>query len=197
MKLMTLFILSSFLMPMTASAVYKGFRNYTLRCGSEGFSPNQCEFRKKSFGAVKKNTISGSSCDYGKTWGYSGYYAWVHSGCELDMLVFEDVPGDSYQHVLCMSSNYQVAKCVIRHSFKEIELVTQLSKSNCMEGVSWGYDWDDWVEANILWVSDGCKGVFRTSLEVVEPPVSDDDAVEDGDDPFETSDDEIVIIDIE
>ncbi|MBP7370361.1 MAG: DUF3011 domain-containing protein [Arenimonas sp.] len=57
----------------------------------------------------------------------------------------------------CESSNGQTRTCPINDSAGNVYLKTQLSRSGCYEGSTWGsYD-------NSVWVSNGCRAVFRVS----------------------------------
>lgn len=57
----------------------------------------------------------------------------------------------------CESSNGQTRNCPIHNATGKVYLKTQLSRSGCYEGSSWGtYD-------NSVWVSNGCRAVFRVS----------------------------------
>jgi Protein of unknown function (DUF3011) len=56
----------------------------------------------------------------------------------------------------CESSNGQTRNCPT-NSAGQVYLKTQLSRSGCYEGSTWGqYD-------NSIWVSNGCRAVFRVS----------------------------------
>ena len=191
----------------SAHGIYKGFRSYSLHCASENYNPSYCQFRGKSLGAVKKQTLSGASCDYGKSWGFSSHHAWVHSGCELELKVFEDVEGDDYQHALCQSIDYQVGKCKINEPIQQMEMVVQLSGAACIEDVTWGYGWDEWLGSDVLWVLDGCSAIFR--FRPLEPSIpggigggddGDDDSSSDddsGDDNNDFGDDDALIFDLD
>jgi hypothetical protein len=55
--------------------------------------------------------------------------------------------------VTCESSDGKRNECAL-DTRGDARLVSQLSKSPCTEGVSWG------VGRHSIWVSDGCRGVF-------------------------------------
>lgn len=57
----------------------------------------------------------------------------------------------------CESSSGQTRNCPINNAAGNVYLKTQLSRSGCYEGSTWGhYD-------NSVWVSNGCRAVFRVS----------------------------------
>ena len=112
--------------------------------------------------------------------------------------------GDDYQHLLCQSVDYQVGKCRMKQPVDRVELVVQLSGAACIENMTWGYDWDEWLGDHVLWVLDGCSGVFRFVESAAtgggQPPVVGPiDPIDNGgdDDGGDDSDDGVLIFDLD
>lgn len=57
--------------------------------------------------------------------------------------------------ITCESANNNYNRCRA-DTRGGVTLVTQLSKSGCYQGNTWGYD------SRFIWVSNGCRAVFRT-----------------------------------
>ena len=152
---------------------YRGFRTYNLSCDSEQSNLKYCRLRTDTVGVIKQKTTSGSKCNFGETWGYSSRYIWVNDGCAADFIVFEDMEGDDYKHIMCQSINYQVGTCPTREFVdpSSLRLVIQTSSSTCRLYESWGFDYDQWIDGDYLWTTDGCSGLFTYKAREVEPGI--------------------------
>lgn len=115
--------------------------------------------------------FSRAACIEGRTWGWDRRGVWVSHGCRAE---FESAgpgggpgwgpgPGPGWgggsgwapppQTVRCESSRGRVQHCAVG-PVRSIRLQRQLSRGECREGYSWGWD------RGMLWVSHGCRGEF-------------------------------------
>ena len=60
--------------------------------------------------------------------------------------------------IQCSSDQNRPNECRVDGLIQDARLSRQLSRSQCVEGRSWG------VRGNGLWVTDGCRGEFRVRL---------------------------------
>ena len=61
----------------------------------------------------------------------------------------------SAQNIACGSEQGQRQSCAPPFKLSRAELVDQQSGTRCVLGDNWGFTRDE------LWVSDGCRGLFR------------------------------------
>lgn len=77
--------------------------------------------------------------------------------------------------IRCASKNYSYSFCQMdTGQGSRVELVSQLSGSECIEGRTWG-----WNRAGV-WVDKGCAGAFRVSRRWERPQRPDRDDDDDG-----------------
>ncbi|HKR67154.1 MAG TPA: DUF3011 domain-containing protein, partial [Thermoanaerobaculia bacterium] len=120
------------------------------------------ECRIGSSGVVRMvMEMSARSCFEGATWGTrEGGIVWVDRGCRA-MFAIDALASGS---IFCESLNGLRAVCSATTT-KGVSLARQLSKDECFEGVSWGYDPD----RNIIWVDHGCRGEFALARRKQSP----------------------------
>lgn len=120
-------------------------------CDSPNSSYREC--RVGSFGKVRLVfERSEGRCHEGVTWGTrSDGIVWVDRGCSATFAV----DARTTNTVVCESQNEQLQICTADTS-KGVVLRRQLSKAECVEGLSWG--WDE--RRRDIWVDDGCRAEF-------------------------------------
>jgi hypothetical protein len=62
------------------------------------------------------------------------------------------------QTVTCNSSRYAYQNCPVRGEIVSAHILRQTSRSQCVEGRTWGYDY------NGLWVDQGCQATFKVRV---------------------------------
>lgn len=99
-------------------------------------------------------------CRLGQTWGYDYGGIWVR-GCRGEFEIGRR--GDGYgwggdyrgtDYVVCESRDFRYQSCEVRDTRGGVRLVNQISKTECIEGRSWGFD------RRQVWVDEGCAGEF-------------------------------------
>jgi DUF3011 family protein len=121
-------------------------------CESTGGAYREC--RIGSSGVIKLvMEMSDRQCFEGISWGTrEPGVVWVNRNCRATFTVDKANPG---ARVVCESLNGGRAVCLADID-KGVALTRQLSKDECFEGLSWGYD----AERNLIWVDRGCRGEF-------------------------------------
>ncbi len=136
----------------------------TFTCESRDNRRRQCAV---SFGRGNRVTvirnISSQPCVEGDTWGYDGAGVWVDRGCRAEFRVIQGSGGNypgpgpggggSAETVRCESRDYKRTFCDVGR-VQDVRLRRQISKSQCVEGQTWGYD------RRRLWVDQGCGAEF-------------------------------------
>jgi hypothetical protein len=145
-----------------------------INCSSSGYAYNTCYVGQNIQFARLVTQLSRSACIEGSTWGYSYDSIWVDQGCkanfEVVTLDYDPPPGGgghyppayppppAYEEFIsCASSKYRFNSCYPANGLRirYAQLSRQDSRSQCLEGDSWGYD------NNRIWVDKGCRGEFR------------------------------------
>lgn len=113
---------------------------------------------------------SRSPCIEGESWGTNRNGVWVDRGCRAEFEVNTwggGRPGQGHPPgygqpgygndglIRCESRDNRQMRCPANIGRGDVELVTQLSRSQCLEGATYGWD------AQSIWVSGGCRGDFR------------------------------------
>jgi hypothetical protein len=149
-------------------------RGQLVVCSSREFRENYCPADTRG-GVQLVRQMSSTPCHEGRTWGYDRRGIWVSGGCEAQFATgyqnrgYGDRPGaygDEDQRrnygaeprgglVVCESRDYRYTRCETGRA-RRVELVRQLSKSECRYGQSWGYDREG------VWVDRGCAAEFST-----------------------------------
>ena len=160
-----------------------------ITCDSYPGSQSQCEIQGTIVSAYIQNDLSGGRCIYGQTFNYDQTSIYVSNGCAATVVVtFENQnspqpqpwpqpqpqpqpwpqpqpqpqpwPQPQYQtqDVQCSSQGHHYQECYTNfHQIQTVWLLQQLSHSNCQQGQSYGSN------GNRIWVSDGCRAVFRVT----------------------------------
>jgi hypothetical protein len=111
------------------------------------------------------NQLSRSSCIEGRTWGWDRQGIWVTGGCraefEIDQGYGSGYGDDRYGRdygrnrvFRCESTNSRTVYCDADTRYG-VRLLTQHSRSACVEGRTWGYN------ARGVWVTRGCRAQFQ------------------------------------
>jgi hypothetical protein len=111
------------------------------------------------------NQLSRSNCIEGRTWGWDRQGIWVGDGCRGEFEIdqgrnygYDDRYGNSAygrdRVVRCESTDSRTKYCDVDTRYG-VRLLTQHSRSACIEGRSWGFN------ARGIWVSNGCRAQFQ------------------------------------
>lgn len=148
----------------------------TFVCESYNNQYEECEVGARG-GVRLLQQWSRSPCIEGQTWGVERGTVWVDNGCRAEFQVqpylgggrpgsghgqpgygqpgYGQQPGYGNDLIRCESRDNRQVRCPANIGRGEVELVTQLSKSPCIEGNTYDYDQQS------IWVSGGCRGDFR------------------------------------
>lgn len=134
----------------------------TWPCESTGGAYREC--RIASSGVIKLvMEMSDRQCFEGVTWGTrEGGVVWVDRGCRATFTVDKVNPGG---RVLCESLNGSRAVCPADTSHGAW-VSRQLSKAECFEGLSWGFD----PERDLIWVDQGCRAEITLGRKPAKEP---------------------------
>jgi hypothetical protein len=149
-----------------------------VRCESNDGRLNRCPLPYGSGRMIVERQYSRSACIEGRTWGQDRNGIWVDDGCRADFRSAGygggygggGYPGGGYddgynggyddgyrygngQTIRCESNDGRTRHCTTYGSGRA-RLVRQLSRSACIEGRTWGSDY------NGVWVSQGCRAEF-------------------------------------
>lgn len=72
-------------------------------------------------------------------------------------------PADAQQQVRCSSTNYQYQFCPAGDGVIGVSIMSQFSRTACVEGRSWG-----WNHRGV-WVNNGCDAMFRVDARPAPP----------------------------
>ena len=142
-----------------------------IRCESNDGRVHECATGGGRVVLERKH--SRCACIEGRSWGYGRRGIWVSQGCRADFRVlgygggygggyndgYDGDHHDGYGYgvtVRCESNDGRTNRCGISGRGRA-QLVRQLSRAACIEGRTWGSDY------NSVWVSDGCRGEFAAS----------------------------------
>lgn len=132
--------------------------NRIIRCESTDNRERICNTGWR--GATLVRQLSKTQCIEGQNWGSRNGAIWVTNGCRAEFT--EGRGGGSWGGGGGGNSNAGVVRCeshdnrqrVCPTGWRSSTLVRQLSKSQCVEGRTWGSS-----NGNV-WVSDGCRAEF-------------------------------------
>jgi hypothetical protein len=128
-----------------------------IKCESRGGRWNHCPAQTEA-GVALAQQLSKQPCLRNQSWGTDASGVWVASGCrgEFRLLGAEPEPeATAPPNVLrCESLDRRARRCD-GETGTGVRMVKQLSKSECVEGRSWGFD------AHGVWVEDGCRAEFE------------------------------------
>ncbi|MGB3394086.1 MAG: DUF3011 domain-containing protein [Stenotrophomonas sp.] len=130
----------------------------TLRCESNDNRRRVCNTGWR--GATLVRQLSKTQCVEGRNWGSGNGTLWVDNGCRAE---FAEGRGSgssggwsgSGETLRCESNDNRQRVC--HSNWRRAVLVRQLSKSQCIEGRSWG------SSNGAVWVSNGCRAEFGES----------------------------------
>ena len=125
-----------------------------VRCDSVNERPRQCttNFRNR---AVINRTFSRNECVEGRTWGQSPGMVWVNRGCRAEFVESRSGwEGNNGYSVTCASPSEAYRTCSWNNRYGRPVLIETLSRTQCVEGRTWGY------RGNAIWVDRGCRGRF-------------------------------------
>ena len=148
----------------TAAQQWGGQQRF--RCESNDGRTNYCNVDTRD-GVVLVRQLSRGPCIEGQSWGWDRRGVWVSQGCRAEFETgggwggnpgWGGGPGHGGdwgggQRVVCESRNQRTNYCDI-DTRGGVTLVRQLSRGECTEGRSWGWD------RRGVWVSNGCRGEF-------------------------------------
>ncbi|MGO4260956.1 DUF3011 domain-containing protein [Lysobacter sp. TAB13] len=128
-----------------------------IKCESRGGRWNHCPAQTEA-GVALAQQLSKQPCLRNQSWGTDASGVWVAGGCrgEFRLLGAEPEPeAAAPPNVLrCESLDRRARRCD-GETGTGVRMVKQLSKSECVEGRSWGFD------AHGVWVEDGCRAEFE------------------------------------
>ncbi|MGH8080707.1 MAG: DUF3011 domain-containing protein [Lysobacter sp.] len=129
-----------------------------IKCESRGGRWNHCPAKTEA-GVALAQQLSKQPCLRNQSWGTDAGGVWVSGGCrgEFRLLGVEPVAEAATAApnvVRCESLDRRARRCD-GDTGAGVRMVKQLSKSECVEGRSWGFD------AHGVWVEDGCRAEFE------------------------------------
>ena len=134
---------------------YPGNRPDIVRCESAKGRPVSCKADVRG-GARLVRQLSRSPCVEGETWGVGDGEVWVKMGCRADFgLGDTEAVAPGPQFVKCESNATSSRRHCPAITVGGVQLIRQLSKSQCIQHSTWGYD------RNSVWVSQGCRAEFQ------------------------------------
>ncbi len=155
-----------------------GFANLQstrIACASTDYKPSQCGIN----GIIRHVTLvrqdSKTACIQGQNFNFNTYNVVVTGGCRgvFEVLYYSNNNdgGDnnnggyrpepsrpSTQVISCGSKDYKYNSCYTNGVVAFVELISQQSKSGCIQGSTFGASYDR------IWVDKGCAGNFRVFL---------------------------------
>ena len=140
-----------------------------VRCESNDGRMNRCSVPYGNGRVVLERQHSRNACIEGRSWGQDRNGIWVDDGCRGDFRIagygggygnggYDDGRyGGGYGRTFrCESNDGRTRHCSDGNGRGRAQLVRQLSRTACIEGRSWGSDY------NGVWVSQGCRGEFSS-----------------------------------
>jgi len=126
----------------------------TITCSSDDMHRHTCEVDARG-GAQLVRQISGSPCEFGRSWGYDARGIWVDRGCRAEFQVGNVSFGgwESGYDIYCASDDGSRHFCPARTDMG-VRLSRQRSGSECILGRTWGYT------RRGVWVDQGCRADF-------------------------------------
>ena len=126
-----------------------------VRCESSKGRPESCKAETRA-GVRLAKQLSRSPCREGDTWGVRPGEIWVKHGCRGDFAIGDlgTITEGGPVVFKCESTGAGRKRCPVS-TRAGIRLVRQLSRSECIEHSTWGYDEDN------VWVSQGCRAEFQ------------------------------------
>lgn len=147
-----------------------GYPGGIVVCESHDGRSRYCDIDTRG-GVTLVRQLSRAACIEGRTWGWDRRGLWVSEGCRGEFASGRGPGGPGYGNpgyggpgygnpgyggartVRCESQDGRMRICDFGRA-REVRLVRQLSRSECREGYSWGWD------RHGLWVNHGCRAEF-------------------------------------
>ncbi|MFT3756037.1 MAG: DUF3011 domain-containing protein [Pseudoxanthomonas sp.] len=133
----------------------------SFRCESNDNRQRQCSVDTRG-GVQLVRQLSKTQCVQGRNWGWDRNGVWVNGGCRGEFVAgrggggYYPGNGSSYgQSFRCESNDNRQRQCSV-DTRGGVQLVRQLSKTQCVQGRNWGWD------RNGVWVTGGCRAEFVT-----------------------------------
>lgn len=128
-------------------------------CESKGKDLHYCDVETAA-GIRLVKQVSNIPCIKERTWGYNRHGVWVDKGCRGEFMAGagdDDDPLLDTAHgvVRCESDEQRRRRCNTAVTRTPVELLKQLSDTQCVQGQSWGWDGQG------IWVDGGCRALFR------------------------------------
>lgn len=133
-----------------------------LRCESTDGRRKFCEADTRG-GVTLSRQLSKTDCVEDESWGWDRRGVWVTDGCRAEFRLgrggsygwgYGDENDRGRQTITCESKNGERERCLADTS-RGVRLLRQKSKTDCVEGQTWGYD------RKGIWVDDGCRADFQ------------------------------------
>ena len=80
---------------------------------------------------------------------------------------------DYTKRIRCESTGHNYKECAVGGELVTVRLVEQLSNAPCRANITWGADWHG---EDYIWVDNGCRAIFRVTLEDEDDDDDDDDS---------------------
>lgn len=129
-----------------------------LVCRSNNFQRRYCPADIGHGAAALVRQLSERSCVFGRSWAYDRRGIWVDDGCAAEFEIgYADGawPTDrGAGWIRCESRSYEQEFCPAPRN-RGVRMVRQVSRSNCIEGQTWGFD------RRGIWVTHGCAADFE------------------------------------
>lgn len=128
-----------------------GLRTVKVESRDGGYA----HYRIDTRGGVRlSRRLSSGECRQGRTWGFDPDGIWVDSGCRAEFTVGGGPGSDgSFRRVKVESTDGRRVE-VRTDARGGVELLRQLSRTDCVQGRTWGYDRER------IWVDQGCRAEF-------------------------------------
>lgn len=137
---------------------------YNIYCASDNGRRNICPTDTRG-GVRVIRQVSGSPCDFGRTWGYDRHGIWVDRGCRADFQIGGGggggnggggwQPGGPGVQIVNCSSNDMGRRVCPLDTRGGVRLIRQRSDADCLFNRTWGYD------RRGIWVDRGCRADFE------------------------------------
>ncbi|MGZ8868714.1 MAG: DUF3011 domain-containing protein [Thermoanaerobaculia bacterium] len=130
----------------------------TLVCESIDGRRNHCR-ADTNMGVLLTRQMSGSTCEYGVTWGIDQNGVWVTRGCRAEFMTRDSriaggmTSSAAAATVVCESENGERKHCRADTRYG-VSMLRQLSDKRCEKNRTWGVD-----DAGV-WVTNGCRAEF-------------------------------------
>lgn len=146
--------------PAQAQPAAAGWQEQTIRCESTDNRQRQCQTGWRDAQLVRQ--LSNTRCVEGQNWGSRNGSIWVSNGCRAEFAATgrgqgnRPGQGNNWQNqadvVRCESKDNRRNYC--QTGWRNVTLTRQLSRSQCIEGQSWG------SRNGAIWVDKGCRAEF-------------------------------------